>query len=77
MMNRVSSHSKGWKQLQPLVAALLFAGLGHAALAQEGRKPPKAPIILESTGAYEVGGKVVAKPGDPSQTLSCDHGYVE
>ena len=24
-----------------------------------------------------MGGKVVAKPGDPSQTLSCDHGYVE
>ena len=24
-----------------------------------------------------MGGKVIAKPGDPSQTLSCDHGYVE
>jgi hypothetical protein len=77
MMNRVGSHSKGWKRLQPFAAALLLAGLGHAAFAQEGRKPQKPPIILESTGAYEVGGKIVAKPGDPSQTLSCDHGYVE
>ena len=71
------SHLKGWNHLQPFAAALLLAGLGHAAFAQDGRKSPKPPIILESTGAYEVGGKVVAKPGDPSQTLSCDHGYVE
>jgi hypothetical protein len=76
-MNRGSSQLNGWKKLQPLAAALLFAGLGNTAFAQEGRKPPKPPIILESTGAYEVGGKVVAKPGDLSQTLSCDHGYVE
>ena len=76
-MNRGSSQLNGWKKLLPFAAALLFAGLGNTAFAQEGRKPPKPPIILESTGAYEVGGKVVAKPGDPSQTLSCDHGYVE
>jgi hypothetical protein len=76
-MNCGRNHSKGWKQLKPLAAALLFAGLSNTAFAEEDRKPPKPPIILESTGAYEVGGKVIAKPGDPSQTLSCDHGYVE
>ena len=76
-MNRRGSHLNGWKQLQPIATALLLVGLGHAAFAEEGRKPSKPPIILESTGAYEVGGKVVAKPGDTSQTLSCDHGYVE
>ena len=76
-MNCGTSPSKGWKRLQPFAAALLFAGLGNAAFAEEGRKPPKPPIVLESTGAYEVGGKVITKPGDPSQTLSCDHGYVE
>jgi len=64
-----------FKQLQPFAAALLLAALSNTAFAEEGRKKP--PIVLESTGAYEVGGKVVAKPGDPSQTLSCDHGYVE
>ena len=68
---------KGWKQLQPLAAALLLAGLSKTAFVEEARKLPKPLIILESTGAYEVGGKVVARPGDPSQTLSCDHGYVE
>ncbi|UZE49644.1 hypothetical protein ONR75_02140 [Rhodopseudomonas sp. P2A-2r] len=62
-------------KLKPLAAALLLAGLGHPALAQaEG---PKPPIVLDSTGAFEVGGKVISKPDDPSQTLSCDHGYVE
>ena len=65
------------KQLLRFVAALVLAGLESTAIAQEARKPPKPPIVLESTGAYEVGGKVIAKPGDASQTLSCDHGYVE
>ena len=65
---------KGWRRWKPLAAALLLAVLNHPAFA-EG--PPKPPIVLESTGAYEVGGKVISKPGDPNQTLSCDHGYVE
>ena len=76
-MNCGRSRFKGRKRLLPLAAALLFAGLSNAAFAEEGRKSPKPPIVLESTGAYEVGGKVIAKPGDPSQTHSCDHGYVE
>ena len=76
-MNCGRNLSKARKRLLPLAAALLFAGLSNAAFAEEGRKSPKPPIVLESTGAYEVGGKVIAKPGDPSQTLSCDHGYVE
>jgi hypothetical protein len=70
-MNR--NYSRDW---QPIAAVLLFAALGHPVRAEEDLKP-RPPIILESTGAYEVGGKVIAKSGDPSQTLSCDHGYVE
>src|SRR5262245_40677053 len=69
--------SKGFKKLTSFAAALLLAGLSHTAFAQENRGSSKPPIILDSTGAYEVGGKVVAKPDDPKQTLSCDHGYVE
>ena len=67
----------GWKRLKAFAAASLLAGLSHAALAEVDRKPPKPPIILDSTSAFEVGGKVIAKPDDPGQTLSCDHGYVE
>lgn len=64
-----------WDRVKPLVAALV--GFGAAACTQPGDGTARGPIMLESTGAYEVGGKIIAKPGDPSQTLSCDHGYVE
>ncbi|QBK04888.1 hypothetical protein DW355_08970 [Hylemonella gracilis] len=51
------------------------------AFAQSQRPPAapgaKPPIILDSTGAFEVGGKVIRNPDNPTQTLSCDHGYVE
>jgi hypothetical protein len=80
IMDRVDRNSEArLRRMMWRIATLLaaFAGLGNAAFAEEARKPPRPPIVLESTGAYEVGGKVIAKPGDPSQTLSCDHGYVE
>ena len=76
-MNCGKNRSRGWEQLMPFAAALLFSGLSNAAFGQGDRGPSKPPIILESTGAYEVGGKVITKPDDPNQTLSCDHGYVE
>src|SRR3712207_3052822 len=69
----MGSGSTGW---QPIATALLIVGLSNPVLAEEDRKA-KPPIVLESTGAYEVGGKIIAKPGDPGQTLSCDHGFVE
>lgn len=53
-----------------LAAVLALTGLAASAAA-------KPPIVLDSTGAYEVGGKVLSNPADPNQTLSCDHGYVE
>jgi hypothetical protein len=74
-MSFANGHSKRW--LNPFVLALLFGGPGYMALAEEEHASAKPPIVLESMGAYEVGGKVVTKPDDQSQTLSCDHGYVE
>jgi hypothetical protein len=76
-MNCGKSRSTGWARVKPLAASLVLAGLGMTACAQTDRSPAKPPIVLDSTGAYEVGGKIISKPGDPSQTLSCDHGYVE
>ena len=64
-------------RLKPFAAAFLLAGLGVTACADMERGAAKPPIVLDSTGAYEVGGKVIRNPADPSQTLSCDHGYVE
>ena len=62
-----------WTQLTLPVAAIVITGLSHAALAQGA----KQPITLDSTGAYEVGGKMISNPKNPAETLSCDHGYVE
>ncbi len=76
-MNNGRNRFKSRQQLKLFAAAVSLAGLSHTAFAQEDRASSKPPIILESTGAYEVGGKVITNPGDPSQTLSCDHGYVE
>ena len=76
-MNRVRQNSIAWSKLKPFALACLLAGPCHAALAAGDRAAAQPPIILESTGAYEVGGKVIANPSDASQTLSCDHGYVE
>jgi len=39
--------------------------LGSAAFAEQGRKPP---IVLESTGAYEVGGKVIGQTVEMNPT---------
>jgi len=35
------------------------------------------PIVLARSGGFAVGGKVLENPANPSQHLSCDHGYVE
>lgn len=35
------------------------------------------PIMLESSGGFAVGGTVIVNPDDETQTLSCDHGYME
>ena len=63
--------------LAGLIAIASHGALSDGALAQAQRGPKKPPIMLEETGAFEVGGKVISKPDDPKQTLSCDHGYVE
>jgi len=35
------------------------------------------PIVLSSSGGFAVGGSVIANPNNATQTLSCDHGYME
>jgi hypothetical protein len=68
-------HSEETRSMKTSIVlwALALAAAGCAQLPHTA--PP--PIVLESTGAYEVGGKTIANPADPRQTLSCDHGYVE
>ncbi|KAE8447986.1 hypothetical protein EG329_009909 [Mollisiaceae sp. DMI_Dod_QoI] len=37
----------------------------------------RRPIMLDRSGGFEIGGRIMANPSRPNQTLSCDHGYVE
>ncbi|MBI2728701.1 MAG: alpha/beta fold hydrolase [Polaromonas sp.] len=80
-MNNIHKHRDALSRVKPLAIALLLAASSHAALAAAERAPvnarAKPPIVLQSTGAYEVGGRIITNPADPRQTLSCDHGYVE
>lgn len=68
----VGSGRRGLKCYSALAALLLIAGTG-AALAGK-----KSPIVLDSSGGFVIGGKIVPiNPATPNRTLSCDHGYVE
>ena len=33
--------------------------------------------MLDRSGGFVIGGKVIVNPANPNRTLSCDHGYVE
>ena len=61
------SHPGSRGEMKPLAVALLVAGLSLTACAGEEGGASKPPIVLESTGAYEVGGKVITNPADPRQ----------
>ena len=54
---------------------LLFSPIS-AAVVQDGSRP-RSPIMLEKTGGFTIGGKIISNPNFTSQTLSCDHGYME
>lgn len=76
-MTHVQNHSTPRVTFKRFALVCLLAGISGAPLAADVRVMPKPPIVLQSTGAFEVGGKIIANPADASQTLSCDHGYVE
>lgn len=35
------------------------------------------PIVLSRTGGFSIGGRVITHPENATETLHCDHGYVE
>lgn len=59
-----------------LLATLLPIAVLAGTSAQASRTSQR-PIVLASSGGFEIGGKVIANPENPAQHLSCDHGYVE
>lgn len=58
-----------------MLSVVLTAILGIAPALADGLK--KSPIVLDESGGFSIGGKVLSNPQNPNQTLSCDHGYVE
>jgi hypothetical protein len=38
---------------------------------------PTKPIKLKNSGGFATGGTIITNPSNTTQTLSCDHGYVE
>jgi hypothetical protein len=56
-----------------LVSSTMAAALGdHSTLSTDN-----PPIILDRSGGFQIGGKIIHSPYSPDQTLSCDHGYME
>jgi len=57
--------------LRPIVLLVTIS----TTLADDNARPIK-PIILEKSGGFSIGGKVLKHPVT-NQSLSCDHGYLE
>lgn len=55
-----------------MLLSLVLVFVGQAVSA----RPPK-PIVLSSSGGFQIGGKIIHNPVAPNLTLSCDHGYME
>lgn len=70
-------HARHSTWLTSLAIGGLIAAMSHTAFSQTARTAAQPPLVLDSMGAFEVGGKVISNPNDANQTLSCDHGYVE
>lgn len=59
----------------PVGAAFLLAFASGAAA--HGDRGSSKHIVLDRTGGFVIGGKIITSPTNPNRTLSCDHGYVE
>jgi hypothetical protein len=59
------------------LAAVLLAALAGTSGAQRAADVRQKPIVLAASGGFVIGGRTIQNPGDSTQHLSCDHGYVE
>ncbi|KAI1338642.1 hypothetical protein F5Y15DRAFT_123373 [Xylariaceae sp. FL0016] len=51
--------------------------IGTAPSSPHDERSWKKPIVLDRSGGFVIGGKVISNPRFPSMTLHCDHGYME
>jgi len=67
-MALIHASSRPFGQTLLLLAALLWMTPAVSA---------KDPIMLDRTGGFSIGGRIMPNPSNPDQTLSCDWGYME
>ncbi|KAI1079233.1 hypothetical protein F5B20DRAFT_545565 [Whalleya microplaca] len=62
-----------------LVSSILLPLLALAVRGaiSDDQAPRKRPILLDKSGGFTIGGKIISSPRFPNATLSCDHGYME
>ena len=56
-----------------MLLSLLSLGFASQGFAERSSKP----IVLSSSGGFQIGGKIIRSPNAANLTLSCDHGYME
>ncbi|KAI4591923.1 hypothetical protein KJ359_012109 [Pestalotiopsis sp. 9143b] len=56
---------------------LLLASVSLSSPVSRRSQDHRRPITLDSSGGFNVGGKIISNPRFPNLTLSCDHGYME
>ena len=55
---------------------MLLLAVASTAVADDDARS-RGPIVLEKSGGFSIGAKIVPHPFIPGQTLSCDWGYLE
>lgn len=63
--------------IKTVIFLFILPFITHLTYAKKPDTTTKKPIVLESSGGFSVGGTVIVNPDNETQTLSCDHGYME
>ena len=64
--------------MQTVIMLLIAFGMvALSALPVSNADAKRRPIMLDRSGGFSIGGKVIENPEAPNETLSCDHAYVE
>ncbi|KAK3381788.1 hypothetical protein B0H63DRAFT_511527 [Podospora didyma] len=61
----------------PKMLFAILAILPLAAATTSQLREWSTPIILDRSGGFQIGGTIISDPTNSTQTLSCDHGYME
>lgn len=63
--------------MQMVIAFIAFLAAFANGKRPEDQKQSRRPILLDSSGGFNVAGRIIQSPYNANMTLSCDHGYIE